>query len=113
MTALLDDFVVRAALAGIYTQGEAGLALHSHERVLASVDSAVGAVIHEQRLRHLYALLRNASAEPGEERQEIPPELDLDLAARAIARIMPVMIPGMAWGSTIRLIVCHLLPPQA
>ena len=33
-------------------------------------------------------------------------------APRAIARIIPVMIPGAACGSTIRWIVCHLLAPH-
>jgi hypothetical protein len=34
-------------------------------------------------------------------------------APRAIARIMPVMMPGIARGRTMRRIVCHLLAPQA
>jgi len=34
-------------------------------------------------------------------------------APRAIARIAPVMIPGIARGRTIRRMVYHLLAPQA
>ena len=34
-------------------------------------------------------------------------------APRAMARIMPVMMPGTARGRTMRRIVCHLLAPQA
>ena len=34
-------------------------------------------------------------------------------APRAIARIMPVMMPGIARGNTMRSMVCHLVAPQA
>jgi len=78
--------VVRAALAGVYTRGEAGLPVDAFERVLERTERAVAESITETRLRSLYALLRNASAKPDAEREEIPPELDLDRVAREAMR---------------------------
>jgi hypothetical protein len=76
----------RAALVGIYVEGDAALPLAAHGRALARVEQAVGGAITEERLRRLYSLLHNASAAPEKPRVEIPPELDLDLAAREALR---------------------------
>jgi hypothetical protein len=78
--------IVRAALSGVYTLGDASLPLGAFERVLARVDRDVAGTITEPRLRNLYALLRNASAKPDDEREVIPPELDLDRLTREAVR---------------------------